>query len=100
MNRITRTQVQNRLDILNDIFGYDRKPYSYEVPEEKKGLKGNHGTFVLDCAYGGYRLCQMSCPHGGTGERDLSPRVPLRQVYNIINAWIDSGEQMKRKRES
>ena len=100
MNRITRTQVQNRLDILNDLFGYNRKPYSYEVPEDNKGIKGNHGTFVLDCAYGGYRLSQMSCHHGGTGERDLSPRVPMRQVYDIINAWIDSGEHMKLKKGS
>ena len=100
MNRITRTQVQRRLDLLNDIFGYDREPYSYEMPEEKRCLRGNNGTFVLDCAYGGYRLNQMSCLDGGTGQRDLSPRVPLRQVYDIINAWIDASSQMKRRKES
>ncbi len=98
MDRITRTQVQKRLDILNDIFGYEREPYSYEIPEEKRGLRGNHGTFVLDCAYGGYRLSQMSCKQGWPSQRDLSPRVPLRQVYDIINAWIDASDQMKRKK--
>ena len=97
MTRINRKMVQKRLDLLNDIFGYNREPYFYEFPEEKKGLKGNHGTFVLDPAYGGYILAQMSCSKGGTGERNLSPRVPLRQVYDIINAWIDSAEQMKQQ---
>ena len=94
--RINRAMVQKRLDILNDIFDYNQEPYSYEFPKEKRGIRGNHGTFVLDCANGGYRLAQMSCSQGGTGERDLSPRVPLRQIYDIINAWIDSAEQMKR----
>ncbi len=98
--RITKAMLQKRLDILNDVFGYDREPYSYEIPEEKKGIKGNQGTFIIDSAYGGHRLSQMSCAWGGTGERDLSPRGTARETYDIVNAWIDAGEQMKRKLES
>lgn len=94
--RITQAMVKKRLAILNDVFGYDREPYSGNWGS----IKGNHGTFILDSAYGGYRLAQMACPNGGTGERDLSPRGSLRQTYDIINAWIDAGEQMKRKMES
>ena len=95
--RITKAMLKNRLDILNDVFGYDREPYHRD---EQGNMKGNHGTFILDSAYGGYRLSQMACPRGGTGERDLSPRGTARETYNIINAWIDAAEQMKRKMES
>lgn len=95
--RITKAMLQKRLDILNDVFGYDREPYHHDA---QGNIKGNHGTFIIDSAYGGYRLSQMSCPDGGTGERDLSPRGTARETYDIINAWIDAGEQMKRKMES
>ena len=94
--RITKAMLKKRLDILNDVFGYDREPYDRDA---QGNIKGNHGTFILDSAYGGYRLSQMACSNGGTGERDLSPRGSLRQTYDIINAWIDAGEQMKRKIE-
>ena len=95
--RITKAMLKNRLNILNDVFGYDREPY---FRDSQGNVKGNHETFIIDSAYGGYRLSQMACPNGGTGERDLSPRGTARETYDIINAWIDAGEQMKRKAES
>lgn len=99
--RITKAMLQKRLDILNDVFGYDREPYTKSpIPSDRNRIKGNHGTFIIDSAYGGHRLSQMSCYSDGTGERDLSPRGTARETYDIINAWIDSGEQMKRKMES
>jgi len=95
--RITKAMLQKRLDTLNDVFGYDREPYYRDA---QGNIKGNHGTFIIDKAYGGYRLSQTACSNGGTGERDLSPRGTARETYDIINAWIDAGEQMKRKMES
>ncbi len=95
--RITKATLQKRLDLLNDVFGYDREPYRRDT---QGNVKGNHGTFIIDSAYGGHRLSQMSCSSGGTGERDLSPRGTARETYDIVNAWIDAGEQMKRKMES
>ena len=95
--RITKTMLQRRLDILNDVFGYDREPYTRD---SQGNIKGNHGTFVIDSACGGHRLSQMACSNGGTGERDLSPRGTTRETYDIVNAWIDAADQMKRKRES
>ena len=86
--------VKNRLAILNDVFGYDREPYARD---EQGNIKGNHGTFIIDSAYGGYRLSQMACPDGGTGERDLSQRGTARQTYDIINAWIDAAERNETK---
>ena len=76
--RITQSMVKNRLAILNDVFEYDREPYA---KDSQGNIKGNHGTFILDSAYGGYRLSQMACPNGGTGERDLSP--PWKLAANI-----------------
>jgi hypothetical protein len=93
--RITKAMLKKRLDILNDVFEYDRDPYARD---EQGNIKGNHGTFVIDSAYGGHRLSQMF--GYGTGERDLSPRGTARETYDIINAWIDAGEQMKRKLET
>ena len=92
--RITIAMLQKRLDILNDIFGYDREPYTRDA---QGNIKGNHGTFVIDSVYGGHCLSQMACSNGGTGERDLSPRGTARETYDIINTWIDASEQMKRK---
>ena len=92
--RITKAMVKNRLAILNDVFGYDREPYARD---EQGNIKGNHGTFIIDSAYGGHRLSQMACPRGGTIERDLSLRGTARDTYDIINDWIAAGEQMKRK---
>ena len=99
--RITKAILQKRLDILNDVFEYNREPYTKApIPSNRNHIKGNHGTFVIDSAYGGHRLSQMACSSGGTGERDLSPRGTKRETYDTINAWIDAGEQMKRKLES
>ena len=95
--RITIAMLQKRLDILNDIFGYDREPYTRDA---QGNIKGNHGTFVIDSAYGGHRLSQMACVWGSTGQRNLSPRGTARETYDIVNAWIDAGEQMKCKLES
>jgi hypothetical protein len=95
--RITKTMLKKRLDILNDVFGYDREPYMRDL---QGNVKGNQGTFIIDSAYGGHRLAQMSCSRGGTGELDLSPRGTTRETYDTVNAWIDASEQMKRKIEA
>ena len=88
--RITTAILKNRLDILNGVFGYDREPYTRDT---QGNLKVNRGTFVIDSAYGGHRLCQKINSAGG--ESSLSPRGTARETYDIINAWIDSAEQMR-----
>ena len=105
--RITEEMLQKRLDILNDIFGYDREPYSYETPCEFKGIKGNQGTFWTDSpakevgttVEHGYRLFQMSRAFGLDCRRNLSYGT-ARETYDIINVLIDVSKQMKRKLES
>jgi hypothetical protein len=44
------------------------------------------GCFVLDCAYGGYRLSQMLTENGG--ERDITPRYPAGVAAELIRAYM------------
>ena len=92
-DRITVTQLRARVARLNDLFDYPRDPYG-ENRDERGGLVANPGTFTLDGAYGGWRLCQM-CKGGGG--RDLTPRGGARATYNTVNAFIAGAEAMKRK---
>jgi len=90
VDRITMAQLRNAVDRLNDIFGYPRTAYA-ELRDDKGALVANDGTFVLDAAYGGYRLCQM-CKGGG--ERDLTPRATARVAYDMIRAFGDGATAM------
>ena len=83
-NRITKTTLHNRIEILNDMFDRPHDAYSGERDEHGR-LIANAGTYVLDCAYGGYRLGQM-CKRGG--QRDITPRGTARETYDAINAFI------------
>jgi len=91
MDRITIKHLRRAVDSLNDTFGYPRDAYQ-DQRDENGHLRANEGTFTLDCAYGGYRLCQMA---QGGGERDLTPRGNARQTYTAIHAFRDGAEKMK-----
>lgn len=93
MERISVARLHARVDTLNDLFGYPRDAYG-ESRDARGGLVANAGTFTLDCAYGGYRLCQM-CQGGG--ERDLTGRDTARATYDQINALIRGAELMRAK---
>ncbi len=45
------------------------------------------GVYVLDCAYGGYRLAQMVGETGG--ERDITPRYGAAITADLIRAYMD-----------
>ena len=83
-NRITKTMLRNRIALLNAMFNQPNDPYTDERDDHGR-LTANAGTYVLDCAYGGYRLGQM-CKGGG--ERDITPRGTARETYDAINAFI------------
>ena len=91
-DRITMARLKSRVSLLNDVFGFADSPYQ-EERDSSGGLIANAGTYVLDCAYGGYRLGQM-CPGGG--ERDLSGRGTARETYDVVNAYIDGATAMKK----
>ena len=93
MERITVSHLKRRIALLNDIFGYPQDAWSGER-DSRGGLVASVGTYVLDRANGGYRLCQMCGPNGG--ERDITPRGTARETYDAINAFIDGADAMRR----
>ena len=92
-DRITKARLYARISLLNNVFGYAESPYQ-DNRDSSGRLTANAGTFVLDCAYGGYRLGQMCA---GGGERDLTGRDTARATYDVINAYIDGAEAMKKR---
>jgi len=78
--------LQERVDMLNRMANL-----SDNIWNEGKMVPG---MFVLDAAYGGYRLCQI-VNHDG-GERDITSRAGARDTYELINAFI-AGYQFRNK---
>jgi hypothetical protein len=89
---ITKKHLECALNILNDSFGYSREAYMSER-DTRGGLVSNDGTYVLDWAYGGVRLCQM-CKNGG--ERDISKRGTKRECLTYIRLFTDGADAMKK----
>jgi hypothetical protein len=78
MRRVTMKTLQHRVDMLNRMVHLSDKIWhnGKMVPD----------MFVLDAAYGGYRLCQIVNHEGG--ERDITGRAGARETYDLINAFI------------
>jgi hypothetical protein len=89
--RITKKHLQHQIDNLNAMFGYSLQAYSKDADGK---FTANTGTYVLDCAYGGYRLSQICNENGG--ERDITPRGTARETYDNIRAFI-AGADAARK---
>jgi len=81
--RITKKTLQSRIDLLNETLGYNIEAWTKCANGR---YRANPNTYVLGCAYGGYRLEQI-CNDGG-GARDISPRGTARETYDFINAFI------------
>lgn len=79
MQRITMKRLQDRIDTLNRMANL-----SDNIWHEGKMIPG---MFVLDAAYGGYRLCQIVNQEGG--EKDITGRAGARECYELIGAFID-----------
>ena len=92
-DRITMSRLHAAVDRLNDLFGYPRQPYQ-EPRDDRGGLTANADTYILDAAYGGYRLCQM-CQGGG--ERDITGRGTARATYDVIRAFTDGAAAMSKR---
>jgi hypothetical protein len=91
-DRITVKHLRARVATLNSIFGYAGDAYQ-DARGPDGGLIANAGTYTLDGAYGGWRLCQMCA---GGGERDITGRGTYRETYDAINAFIDGAQAMRR----
>lgn len=82
-NRITAKHLLSKVAALNDLLGFTREPYSRDADGK---LGASVGTFVLDQAYGGYRLCQIVSDGGA--QRELTGRGTARETSEAISGVI------------
>lgn len=86
--RITIKDIQNRLNHLNDLMGYEREPYGPRLPNNI--ANPNAGCYHTSQAYGGIRIEQMSLNVGCTGVRNVTGGYDTkRECYEKLNAFID-----------
>jgi len=90
MERITKNHLRHVVAELNAEFGQPADAWQHD---ESGNLHATPGVFVLDCAYGGYRLSRICTPGGG--ERDLTPRGTARETYDCIRAFIAGARAAK-----
>ena len=90
-NRITKRDLQARIDWLNKLTGNPLKPY-----QDTEVLKANPGNYHLDSTYGGLWLAQMS--KDGRIRKIIGGFYPKRELYEILNAYIAGIEDSKKGR--
>ena len=84
MKRVTQEDLQQAVNVINTRKGYPLEPYT----KDKDGnFKCNHGTYVLDWAYGAVAL-EQNMPEG-TGVRSVLSRSTKRELLGKIHAFID-----------
>jgi hypothetical protein len=84
MDRITKTKLQHVLDAINHAAGRKLEPWTQDASGR---YRANVGTYVLDWAYGGVRLSQITSEGGG--ERDITGRGTKRETYYRMHAFLD-----------
>ena len=83
MNRITKKQLQARIDTINSILGTPENPYT----RTESGLSANVGNFHLSEAYGGYGVGLMT-DGGGSSDPIWRGHISARDAYDRISAFI------------
>ena len=81
--RITIKTLRAQVDALNKMLGKPTQVWTTD------GNGVNHswvGAYVLDAAYGRYRLCQIVTDGGG--ERDITGLLPAGQCADAIRAYV------------
>ena len=84
MQRITKKQLQSRIDTINSILGKPSTPFSFD---EQGNRFVNEGVFILTMAYGGYGIGKMS-EEGGTWSAIWNGHITARDAYERISAFI------------
>jgi hypothetical protein len=84
MNRITKKQLQARIETINSILGKPSTPFSFN---EDGTRYVNEGVFILTMAYGGYGVGKMS-EEGGAWSAIWNGHIPARDAYERISAFI------------
>ena len=83
--RTTINTLRTLVDNLNDYTGHPRN--AWEPAMDGTGSRSIEGCYVLDCAYGGYRLAQIVS--AGGGERNITPRYGAAITADLIRAYMD-----------
>lgn len=81
--RITIKTLRILVDNLNDYVGMPRQSWT-RVDGVYRSIPG---CYILDCAYGGYRLAQIVGESGG--ERDITGRNGASVTADLIRAYQD-----------
>lgn len=81
-NRITIKHLRAAIAALNIELGLPTQVWQRQGNDNVAQV----GCYVLDAAYGGYRLCQIVNEAGG--ERDITPRAKAREAYDLIHAYM------------
>lgn len=82
MQRTTVNTLRALVNSLNDYVGMPRNPWQ-TVNGANRSIEG---CYVLDSAYGGYRLAQIVGDSGG--ERDITGRYGAAITADLIRAYI------------
>ena len=90
-SRITKQQLQNLLDRINEATGHTLESWTQD---ENGRFRANVGTYVLDWAYCGVALSQLT--NEGGGERDITGRGTKRETYYRMHAFLDGVEAAQR----
>jgi len=85
MHRITKADLQLRIDTLNEITGQPMEPWN-PVRREDGGLAANVGNYHLDWVYGGVLVDQMHNVNGAVV--DIIHRGTKRETYDRLGALI------------
>ena len=81
--RVTVKTLQTLVATLNTVVGNPVDPYRRDADDRLVAIPG---VYVLDCAYGGYRLAQMVSETGG--ERNITPRYGAAITADLIRAYM------------
>jgi hypothetical protein len=91
MQRITKKQLQSRIETINSILNRPLTPYT----QADGKLIANIGNFSLSQAYGGYCVHLMVNDGGGVSTPIWNGHITAREAYDRISAFI-SGLQFQK----
>ena len=89
MTRTTQKDLEGLVNRLNRITGNNEQPYGKDANGR---FKANIGSYLLDGAYGGWKLAQSDNEGGGQRNPIYMGYVSKRECYNMIHAYIQGIE--------
>lgn len=85
MNRITKKQLQSRIETINSILNRPATPYTKQADGK---LIANIGNFSLSQCYGGFGVHLMTNESGGVSTPIWAGHITARDAYERLSAFI------------